>query len=350
MGHRGRMGRAPARVQPSRGVARTPVDLLSLSAHKLYGPKGIGALFVRKRPRARLSPQLHGGGHEQGMRSGTLATHQIVGFGAAAVLAGGARLQRQQVHAEALAGRLRAGLESLPQIVIACINGKVLAGAVELCLACDLRYAASHVTLQMPEAAWGGFPGAGAPVRLPMLVGRARALELMCTARPIDSAEMNTLALVQGVHPKETLRQEVRSPAFAAQAGSVHTLGNREIREAADLSNRLLERPVRAMNSGLFDEGSAISRTLLDLRHTVESLDPSRQGNLGKSSKAFRCVPKRIAFQRNDDLDPGSHERLTSPLIWRSQAQPWCRRRPSGFASIPGDWVFSTDGYTQCDH
>jgi cysteine desulfurase len=97
-------------------LARTPVDLLSLSAHKLYGPKGIGALFVRKRPRARLSPQLHGGGHEQGMRSGTLATHQIVGFGAAAALASGTSLSRQQVHAEALAGRLRAGLESLPQI------------------------------------------------------------------------------------------------------------------------------------------------------------------------------------------------------------------------------------------
>lgn len=60
-----------------------PVDLLSLSGHKLYGPKGIGALFVRRRPRARLAPQMHGGGHEQGMRSGTLAPHQIVGMGAA---------------------------------------------------------------------------------------------------------------------------------------------------------------------------------------------------------------------------------------------------------------------------
>lgn len=68
-------------------LARTPIDLLSLSAHKLYGPKGIGALFVRKRPRARLTPQIHGGGHEQGMRSGTLATHQIVGFGTACRLA-----------------------------------------------------------------------------------------------------------------------------------------------------------------------------------------------------------------------------------------------------------------------
>lgn len=80
-------------------LAEVPVDLLSLSAHKLYGPQGIGALFVRKRPRARLAPQMHGGGHEQGMRSGTLATHQIAGFGAACTLA----RTRRQTDAAALA-------------------------------------------------------------------------------------------------------------------------------------------------------------------------------------------------------------------------------------------------------
>lgn len=64
-------------------LASVPVDLLSLSAHKLGGPQGAGALFVRRRPRARVAPQLHGGGHEWGMRSGTLATHQLVGMGAA---------------------------------------------------------------------------------------------------------------------------------------------------------------------------------------------------------------------------------------------------------------------------
>lgn len=68
-------------------VKRIPVDLLSLSAHKVYGPKGIGALYLRKKPRVRVEPLLHGGGHEQGMRSGTLPTHQIVGMGEAFHLA-----------------------------------------------------------------------------------------------------------------------------------------------------------------------------------------------------------------------------------------------------------------------
>jgi cysteine desulfurase len=64
-----------------------PVDLMSLSAHKIYGPKGIGALYVRRKPRVRLEAQMHGGGHERGLRSGTLATHQIAGMGEAFWLA-----------------------------------------------------------------------------------------------------------------------------------------------------------------------------------------------------------------------------------------------------------------------
>ena len=67
-------------------MRRQYVDFLSLSAHKMYGPKGVGALYVRRRPRARLQPQIHGGGHERGLRSGTLPTHQIAAMGEAARL------------------------------------------------------------------------------------------------------------------------------------------------------------------------------------------------------------------------------------------------------------------------
>lgn len=96
-------------------VAAMPVDLLSLSAHKIYGPKGIGALFVRKRPRARVAPQLHGGGHEQGMRSGTLAPHQCVGMGAAFVLAA-ARLAADAARIGTLRDRLWMRLQALPRV------------------------------------------------------------------------------------------------------------------------------------------------------------------------------------------------------------------------------------------
>lgn len=86
---------SPGKV--SLDVQTIPVDLVSLCAHKAYGPKGIGALYLRKKPRVRVEPLIHGGGHEQGMRSGTLATHQIVGMGEAfalAMLEGSADTQR----------------------------------------------------------------------------------------------------------------------------------------------------------------------------------------------------------------------------------------------------------------
>ena len=112
-----------------------------------------------------------------------------------------------------LANRTFDAIEALPQIVIAAINGKVLAGAVELCLACDIRYVVAHATMCMPEAQWGGFPGAGGPVRLPQIVGRARALELLCTAREIDSAAMKEYGLVQDVLPTGALREYVADVA-----------------------------------------------------------------------------------------------------------------------------------------
>jgi cysteine desulfurase len=93
------------------------VDLLSISAHKLYGPKGIGALYVSRKPRIRLEAQMHGGGHERGMRSGTLATHQIVGMGEACRLAK-EEMAQDQAHVTAMRDRLWAGLNSMEQVFI----------------------------------------------------------------------------------------------------------------------------------------------------------------------------------------------------------------------------------------
>jgi enoyl-CoA hydratase/carnithine racemase len=129
-----------------------------------------------------------------------------------------------------LANRTFDAIEALPQIVIAAINGKVLAGAVELCLACDIRYAVAHATMCMPEAQWGGFPGAGGPVRLPQIVGRARALELLCTAREIDAAMMKEYGLVQEVQPTGALRDYVAGIAQRiAGNGPLATRGAKRI-------------------------------------------------------------------------------------------------------------------------
>ena len=94
-----------------------PVDLMSLASHKTYGPKGIGALYVRRKPRVRLEAQMHGGGHERGMRSGTLATHQIVGMGEAFRIAK-EDLQKDYEHATRMQQRLLDGLMDLEQVFV----------------------------------------------------------------------------------------------------------------------------------------------------------------------------------------------------------------------------------------
>ncbi len=98
-------------------LANLPVDLMSFSAHKIYGPKGIGALYVQRKPRIRLEAQMHGGGHERGLRSGTLATHQIVGMGEAF------RIAKEEMAAEgeriqALRDRLLDGVKDMEEVYI----------------------------------------------------------------------------------------------------------------------------------------------------------------------------------------------------------------------------------------
>jgi cysteine desulfurase len=93
------------------------VDLISFSAHKIYGPKGIGALYVRRQPRVRLEAQMHGGGHERGMRSGTLPVHQIVGMGEAFRIAK-EEMQADNAKARKLRDKLLAGVKSLEQVFV----------------------------------------------------------------------------------------------------------------------------------------------------------------------------------------------------------------------------------------
>jgi cysteine desulfurase len=115
-------------------VRAIPADLISFTAHKIYGPKGIGALYIRRKPRVRLAAQLHGGGQEQGMRSGTLPTHQIIGMAEAIAIA-----QKEMLHDEmklfSLRTQLLQGLKnyavngsidkSFPGIVNLCFPGKI---------------------------------------------------------------------------------------------------------------------------------------------------------------------------------------------------------------------------------
>jgi cysteine desulfurase len=98
-------------------LTQLQVDLMSLSAHKTYGPKGVGALYIRRKPRVRLEAQIHGGGHERGLRSGTLPTHQIVGMGEAFRI-GKEEMSSDNERIRALRDRLLVGLTEIPEVYI----------------------------------------------------------------------------------------------------------------------------------------------------------------------------------------------------------------------------------------
>jgi len=98
-------------------LAKLKADLLTITAHKIYGPKGVGALYVRRKPRVRIEAQIHGGGHERGFRSGTLATHQIVGFGEAARLAK-AEMATENQRVRALRDRLWNSIKDMEEVYV----------------------------------------------------------------------------------------------------------------------------------------------------------------------------------------------------------------------------------------
>ncbi|APE06523.1 IscS subfamily cysteine desulfurase [Alteromonas sp. RW2A1] len=115
-------------------LAALPIDLLSMSAHKFYGPKGMGALYVRRRPKINLEAQIHGGGHERGMRSGTLATHQIVGMGEALELAS-RDMEAESERIEALRIALWNGLSKIEGVYLNGHEEKRIAGILNVSFA-----------------------------------------------------------------------------------------------------------------------------------------------------------------------------------------------------------------------
>jgi cysteine desulfurase len=115
-------------------LAQMKVDLMSFSAHKFYGPKGMGALYVRRKPRVRLEAQIHGGGHERGMRSGTLATHQIVGMGVAAQIAS-EEMAAEAVRLKALRLRFWDGISDIEEVHINGDPDARLPGAMNVSIA-----------------------------------------------------------------------------------------------------------------------------------------------------------------------------------------------------------------------
>lgn len=133
-------------------VRSLPIDLMSFCAHKIYGPKGIGALYIRRKPRVRVAPQMHGGGQEQGMRSGTLATHQIVGMGEALHLAK-LEMVKDQDKIQQLRARLWQGIQAYPGVYMnpqTVAADTVLPNILNLCFP---RYKAEALMQALPDLA-----------------------------------------------------------------------------------------------------------------------------------------------------------------------------------------------------
>ncbi|HQY22920.1 MAG TPA: aminotransferase class V-fold PLP-dependent enzyme [Gammaproteobacteria bacterium] len=143
------LGKIPIDVQ------QLPVDLMSFSAHKIYGPKGIGALYVGDRPRVRLNAEMQGGEQERNMRAGTLATHQIVGFGEACRIAGDAISESDQI--KVYRDRLWAGIQDLP--------GVILNSDFDICVLniLNVRFSTNILPGLTPPFGKGGLGGISAP-------------------------------------------------------------------------------------------------------------------------------------------------------------------------------------------
>jgi enoyl-CoA hydratase/carnithine racemase len=164
--------------------------------------------------------------------------------------------------------RLRDQIETLPQIVIAALNGKARGNGVELALACDMRFASDRATISFPEADMGGIPGGGGPARLPAVVGHARALELLCSGREVGPEEMVRIGFALAVYPHARFMDEVM--AFArhiSEKGPIALRGAKRIAQAR-LAPGLAE--ARRMSDAL--------RAKLEWSHDVDEAIAAHRG------------------------------------------------------------------------
>ena len=133
-------------------------------------------------------------------------------------------------------------------------------------------------------------PGAELVLVPPAPVGSVSPAQAT-TVVPVDPAVAERLEATAHAFVASVVGLDVHSPEFTGKVGAISRMGDREMREAAAVSNRMLDRPVRAMGSGLFDSGSPVSKTLIDLRNTIEELDPATQGDLFSPRKLLGMIP-----------------------------------------------------------
>ncbi len=192
-------------------LRRLPVDLMSLTAHKTYGPKGMGALYVRRKPRVPLEAQMHGGGHERGLRSGTLPTHQCVGMGEAFALAA-AEMEAECARLRMLQQRLLRGIESI--------------GGVQL---------NGHRERRVPHNVNVSFEGIGAEPLLESLPGVAASSGSACNSASLE--------------PSHVLRALGRSDELA-HASLRLTMGRFTTEHEVDATVQYLQASVARLRAG----------------------------------------------------------------------------------------------------
>jgi cysteine desulfurase len=174
-------------------LSQLPVDLLSLSAHKFYGPKGVGVLYVRRHPDVRIEAQMHGGGHERGLRSGTLPSHQVVGLGEALMLASQS-MDEDSLRIGALRNQLWEGIADLPGVQL---NG--------------------HPTQRLPGHLNVAFTGLDGDLLITALNQIAISSGSACTSASVEPSHVLTAMGLSREHALSSLRISIGRQTTAAQ-------------------------------------------------------------------------------------------------------------------------------------